>query len=217
MLVSLSSLASAQSTGTQATNAATNKLLDYAATNPNAVLRYHKSDMKLAIDSDASYLSERNAKSRAGGYHYLTSRVPANTKPPLNGAIHVVSNIMKNVLASAMEAETGSLFYNAQEATVLRTTLDELGHPQGATPIKTDNEVAKGIANDTVKQRRSKAIDMRFYWLRDRVRQQQFEVYWEKGSTNYADYFTKHFSPTHHKLMRPIYLYEPTNQHASSL
>ena len=49
----------------------------------------------------------------------------------------------------------------------MSTTLEELGHPQPPTPIKTDNTTANGIINGTVKQQRSKAIDMRFYWLKD--------------------------------------------------
>jgi hypothetical protein len=87
-----------------------------------------------------------------------------------------------------------------------------MGHPQPATaPIATDNSTATGIANDTVKQKRSKAIDMRFYWIRDRVRQGQFQVYWGKGSRNRADYFTKHHLTSHHKAIRSTYLYSPDN------
>ena len=46
---------------------------------------------------------------------------------------------------------------------------------------------------DTVKQNRSKAIDMRFYWrLKCRQQQQQFKIYSAPGRVNLADYFTKH-------------------------
>jgi hypothetical protein len=110
------------------------------------------------------------------------------------------------VLSSAAEAEMGALFYNAKEAAWLRTTLEDMGHPQPATPIQTDNACAAGIANGTVKQRRSKAIDMRFYWIRDRVAQGQFVVHWRRGTDNLADYFTKHHSPAHHRLMRSRYI-----------
>jgi hypothetical protein len=37
------------------------------------------------------------------------------------------------------------------------------GHPQPPTPLKTDNTTADGIANDAVKQKRSKAIYMTMY------------------------------------------------------
>jgi len=82
-----------------------------------------------------------------------------------------------------------------------------MGHPQPATPIQSDNACAVGIANDTVKQKRSKAIDMRFYWVRDRVKDGQFVIYWRKGADNAADYFTKHHSPAHHRRSRSKYLH----------
>jgi hypothetical protein len=132
-----------------------------------------------------------------------------NPPPPYNGAIHAISAIMANVMASSTEAEFGALFHNAREAVPLRTVIIEMGHPQPATPIQTDNACAAGISNETVKQRRSKAIDMRFYWIRDRIKQGQFLVYWAPGTDNLANYLTTHHSPAHHKLMRSRYLFEP--------
>jgi hypothetical protein len=131
--------------------------------------------MILHIHSDASYLSEPKVRSRVGGYFFLGN----DTKePPLNSAIHVISQIMMNVMASAAEAEVGGLFINGQAACPLRVALEEMGHPQPATTIVTDNQCAEGIANETVKQKRSKAIDMQFYWIRDRVEQKQLQIYW---------------------------------------
>jgi hypothetical protein len=72
-----------------------------------------------------------------------------------------------------------------------------------------NNSTACGIANDTVKQRRSKAIDMRYYWIHDRVIQDQFHIYWSKGRDNLAHYFTKHHPVSHHRALRvrPFYLH----------
>jgi hypothetical protein len=215
MLVALGSLAATQTTSTQATATACTQLLNYCATHPDAVIRYHASDMVLHTHSDASYLSEPKARSRAGGLHFLSSspsdpsKAPDPYAPPvpLNGAILVVSKIMRMVLASAAEAEIGGLFYNGQEANTIRTVLTEMGHPQPPTLIQTDNNTAAGIANETVKQRRSKAIDMRFYWIRDRVRQGQFIIHWKRGEDNLADYFTKHHPPAHHRRVRSHYLH----------
>jgi hypothetical protein len=47
---------------------------------------------------------------------------------------------------------------------------------------------------------------MRFYWIKDRVAQGHFVVHWRRGADNLADYFTKHHSPAHHRLMRSRYL-----------
>jgi len=211
MLVALGTLAAAQTKGTRATVKACNKLLNYAATHPDAVIRYISSDMQLHIHSDASYLSESQSRSRAGGFFFLSDAAdvtsPDAPTPKINGAIHIISTILNNVMASATEAEVGALFHNAQDACSLRNTLIFLGHPQPATPIQTDNACAEGIINDTVKQKRSKAIDMRFYWVRDRVRQGQFNIHWKRGKENLGDYFTKHHPDSHHRDMRPIYLH----------
>ena len=63
------------------------------------------------------------------------------------------ATIIKEVMSSAAEAEIGALFINAKLAVPMRHTLEEMGHPQLATPIVTDNSTAVGIANDTIKQK----------------------------------------------------------------
>jgi hypothetical protein len=116
-----------------------------------------------------------------------------------NGAILIISKVLKHVMSSAAEAEIGAVFINANEGAVFRTTLEELGHPQPPpTPIKKDNTTATGYSNGTIKQKRTKAMDMHFYWIKYRVKQGQFNVYWGLGYQNLADYFTKHHSPAHH-------------------
>jgi hypothetical protein len=219
LLVALGTLTTAQTKGTQATMDACIQLLNYCATHPDATICYIASDMHLHTHSDASYLSEPEARSRVGGIHFLSSAPkdpnkaphPDDPPPPLNGAVHIVSNIMCQVLASAAEAEMGGLFYNGQEAVVtIRTTLIDTGYPQPPIPLQPDNSTAAGISNSTVKQRRSKAIDMRFYWIRDGVNQGQFLVHWKRGATNQADYFTKHRPTAHHRLKRSTYLHDPS-------
>jgi hypothetical protein len=211
MLVAIGTLATQQAHATEHTVAALTQLLNYCATHPDATIRFHASDMILHIESDASYLSETKSRSRAAGFFYLSSTPCAdNNPPPYNGPIAVQSVILKEVVSSAAEAELAALFYNGKEACPIRVALQELGHDQPATPIVTDNSTASGIINDTVKQKRSKAMDMRFYWIRDRVRQGQFKVYWQRGITNKADYFTKHHARTHHSDMRNVYFQPPS-------
>jgi hypothetical protein len=82
-----------------------------------------------------------------------------------------------------------------------------MGYPQSATPMQTDNSTACSIANSNIKQQRSCAIDMRFYWVRDWQQQGHFNIFWALGSDNLADYFTKHFPARHHQAMRPIYVH----------
>ena len=110
-------------------------------------------------------------------------------------------------MGSAAEAEIRDAYINGQEAVRIRTLLLKLGQPQPATPIQVDNSTSDGFANKTIKQKRSKAIDIRFYWIRDRTSQCQFLIYWQPGITNLGNYHTKHNSPAHHQLMRPAYLH----------
>jgi hypothetical protein len=175
------------------------KFLNYCATHPDATIWYKESDMILWVHSDASYLSESKARSRAGSLFYMGSDDIGNNT--LNGAILASTSIMKPILSSALEAEIGALFDNCKKATILCTTLAEMGWPQPATPIQTDNSTACSIANDNIKLQQSRAMDMCFYWVCDCSKQGHFHIFWKPGTTNFADYFTKHHAARHHLLM----------------
>jgi hypothetical protein len=73
VLMPLNDIATEQTKATEKTQAATNQLLDYLATHPDATIRYHASDMILHIHIDASYLSVSNARSRLGGRFWATN------------------------------------------------------------------------------------------------------------------------------------------------
>ena len=124
--------------------------------------------MILHIHINASYLFKPRARSHAGGYYFLGDMSPYMSKPPttrprLNGPIYSISGIMSNVMGSAAEAKIGVAYINGQESFPIRTLLLKLGHPKPATPIQVNNYTADGFTNDTIKQKLSKAINMRLY------------------------------------------------------
>lgn len=204
MLHAINKIASQQSKATQNTIKLANHFLQYAATHPNGKTIYYASDMQLIAHSDASFNSETNARSRAAGY-FFTKCLHDPTK--VNGSISCLTTIIKlSVVASAFEAEYAALFLNAQHTIPIIATLEAFGYPQKPVILITDNEVAYGIANDTVNMHKSKTIDLRYHWIRDRVKQGQFIIQWEKGSTNLADYFTKSHPTKHYKDMRNTYI-----------
>ena len=51
-------------------------------------------------------------------------------------------------------------------------------------------------------------MDMRYHWLKDRVRQKQFDVYWRPGTENLGDLHTKHQSAQYQINMRQNILHE---------
>ena len=112
ILVGLSSLAAAQALPTAYTLYLVKLLLHYAATNPDAILAYEKSEMVLAIHGDASYLSEPSARSRVGGSFFCSSNVD---DLPNNSAILNIFKVLKAVMSSAAEAKLVALYINARE------------------------------------------------------------------------------------------------------
>jgi len=209
MLLPIGSIASAKSTNSFANlKHRIHHFLDYAATHPDATLKYYASDMHLWAASDASYLCESRARSRAGGILFLSDKphfpiLPDSPPPTPNGHTQVISKIIDTVMSSAQESENGAGFITAKEIMASRVTLEEMGHEQTTpTPLQFDNKCAVGIINDQVRQKASKCMDMRFYWLRDRVRQNLIHVYWKYGIKNDADYPTKHHPTKHHIQMR---------------
>ena len=75
------------------------------------------------------------------------------------------------------------------------------------TPIKIDNSIALGFVHNNIYQKRSKAWDMRYHWLREKQVKNLFRIFWEKGSNNHTDYFTKYHPPKHHLEMRQTLQY----------
>jgi hypothetical protein len=67
LIIPINVLASKQSRATADTADKVIKLLNYYNTHPETKIRYHASDMILHMHSDASYLSEKEAKSKAWG------------------------------------------------------------------------------------------------------------------------------------------------------
>ena len=162
--------------------------------------------MILHIQSDASYLSRPGARSVAGGIFYLGNH---DAPTQINGAILAISTIIPAVVASVAEAEYAALFLNGQEGVALGDMLHALGYTQPTTTILCDNKCAHGVATDTVKPKRTKSIDMKFHWIRDRTRLGQFHVVWRKGQHNLADFFTKSLPVHQYKKTLPLLVQVP--------
>ena len=109
-------------------------------------------------------------------------------------------------MTSAAEAETHGIFHNVQTALPIRFLLTQMGHSQPPTPLKTDNKIADAFVQQEMRHKKSKSWDMRLWWLKDRLIQQHFKIFWDTGTNNWADYFTKHFAPKYHRLLHKRYL-----------
>ena len=106
------------------------------------------------------------------------------------------------VCGSVAEAELAGGFQAAQTATHHRAILSDLGYPQPPTMLRMDNTVAIGIAAGQMNAKRPKSMDMRFYWLKDRVKRKQFNVMCCKGHRNISDHLTKDLPTQQLKTLR---------------
>ena len=113
---------------------------------------------------------------------------------------------MRNVLSSTMGAEPGTLFVKCQRGTSTGMALIKMGHAHPPTPSVTDSATRDGFVNGNILQWRSRSIDKKFYWVRDRVRQRKCVVYWMAGEHNLEDYFTNHYPTSHHQAQRSTYI-----------
>ena len=136
---------------TETTRHWANWLLDYLATHPNGRTQFWKSDMRLLIHSDASFLVEWAGKSNYQGFFYLGWKQSDEEEQKINGTIVVSVSILPLVAISVAEAEMGEAFYNRKKGKVLRLTIYEMGFKQGPTTIFVDNKTVSKICNNTIK------------------------------------------------------------------
>ena len=59
-----------------------------------------------------------------------------------------------------------------------------MGHTQTITQVRTDNTISSGIANDTMKQRRSHTMNMCYFWTREQKSLKNSLVAWKAGQEN---------------------------------
>jgi hypothetical protein len=188
---------------TKATAETIIKLLNYCTTYSEAKVRYNASDMIWCIIS-----LQKKSKSREGVFCYMGSNID-NANRLTNGALLIISTILKHGISSATETEAEIRpMQRSQQSYVQHWK--EGGHTRPPTPLKTYNTIATCYSNGTIKKKRTMAIDMWSYWVKDRVKQGQFHVYWDPGYQNLVDYFTKHHSPAHHNTARNIHTREWT-------
>ena len=165
MLNEIGYIAAQQANPTEQTVQKFKQLLDYAASHPDAVLTYKSSEMVLTGHSNASYLSETKARSRAGGHFFMSNKTMF---PPNNGAVFTISKIIKDVMSLVSESELGAMFINCKEAIPACRALEEMGHKQPPTSMQTYNTTAHGVVTNNIFSKRLKSMDMRLHWLRCR-------------------------------------------------
>jgi hypothetical protein len=167
--------------------------------------------MVMNIHSDASYISKPNAGSRVCG-HFFMGALPIDGNPTkLNGTFHTLCSILRFAVASVPKAELGALFLNCQEGIIFRLTLEDIRHKQPKIPVHWDNTTTVGIANNTIKRQRLRAMEMRSFWTCEKDAQDVYCFKLHPKMKNLVYYQSKHHPGAHHTAVRPYCLNEKTS------
>ena len=74
----------------------------------------------------------------------------------------------------------------------------------------TDNATAENIANGSCALKRSKSMDMRYHWLRQRCKEfRDFDIVWDAGRSvtqSIADFLTKPYNARYTAAMRRYFV-----------
>jgi transposase InsO family protein len=140
--------------------------------------------------ADASYKNRDDGKSTSG-YVFIAA----------GGAITWRSNKQTVTALSSTEAEYIALWESGKEASWLRNLYKDLGHTQvNPTTLISDSTGAISIARDPLFHKRTKHIDPRNHWIREKIQAGRFEADHCLSEDQTADVLTKALPrPLHEK------------------
>ena len=159
------------------------RILQYlSGTQEHGITYKHSSDSPCFKGfGDAAYKDHEDNKSTTG-YVFLEAE----------GAITWHSGKQSVTAESSTEVEYIALWECGKEASWLRTLHKELGFEQRSpTTIVCDNTGAVAIAKNPTFHKRTKHIDSKYHWIREKVQEGRFEVQFYCTADQTADVLTK--------------------------
>ncbi len=165
------------------------------------VLRYLNGTRKLKLTyakkedikgySDASYAEDREDRKSTGGYTFMMN----------GGAVSWRSTKQKVVTLSSCEAEYYALAEAAKEAMWLYLLMKSVQNEKNEKPmiIFEDNQSTIKIAKNPIHSDRTKHIDVRHHFIREKVAEKKIEVKYIPTVDQIADIFTKSLRRVQHQ------------------
>lgn len=159
--------------------------------NGNDNLQMYADFKDVVLYTDADWANNQDDRKSISGYVSMLS----------GGATTWSSKKQATVALSTMEAEYVALAHAARENIWLRSLFTELGiPPTSPIPILCDNRGAIDFSFNTGFHGRSKHIDMRHHFIRQKVESGEASVSHCASEDNLADIFTKPLSRDVHEL-----------------
>jgi hypothetical protein len=147
---------------------------------------YYGADTQLQSFADAAYANNHDLKSQHGICFRLGSS---------SACFYSITKKQNLIALSSTEAEYIALSECVRELLWFRSMLNELGHPVlSSTPIFQDNRSCIKIAEDPSVAERTKHIDIRHHFIREKLSFGEISLIYTPSSQMVADILTKPLS-----------------------
>jgi transposase InsO family protein len=164
---------------------AVKRLLRYLKGTRELSIQYHadaEDPLKLKVYSDSDWGGDLYTRRSTTGYLTIMA----------GGPVSWTSRLQPTVALSSAEAEYMAASAATKEVMYLRQLLDDLRYPQvGATMLLVDNQGAIGLAKNPVLHQRTKHIDIRYHFIRERVKGGDVQPVYVSTNEQWADLLTK--------------------------
>lgn len=162
--------------------AAAKHVLRYLCGTINLSIIYMKTGELVKEFADADWANDKVDRKSYSGYAFLMA-----------GSAFSWGSSKQSVIAqSSTEAEYIALSTAAKEAVFLRRLLQEMGwFDKGPLKLLCDNLSASSIAKNPINHKRTKHIDVRYHFIRDKVNKNEIIVEYVNTQNNVADILTK--------------------------
>ena len=122
------------------------------------------------------------------------------------------SKVLRTVACSSQDAEFMALSDASREVIFIRNLLKGIGYKlEGPTPLFGDNNGSLALANNPCDHQKSKHIEVRYFFVRQKVEEGRISVVRVSTQDQLADILTKALpQPQHEKLSLIIMGHNPT-------
>lgn len=161
-------------------------ILRYLKGTRHRKLKFRKTGEPLKIYSDADWGGDRTDRKSYSGYIMLLAGAPISWS----------SKKQSSTALSSTEAEYIAMCHTAKETLWINNLLKEVCSELMSSPQKVlvDNQGAMFMAKNHVTSERSKHIDIKYFFLRDLVKEKTIIFEYIPSSENLADLLTKQVS-----------------------
>ena len=161
---------------------AVKRILAYLLGTINHGIEFRGGGSKLVGYSDADYAGDVETRRSTTRYVFQLA----------GGPITWAGQRQKLVTLSTTQAEYVAASVTSREAIWLRKLLSDIGCPcVGATVIFVDNQSAIRLVRNPELHKRTKHIDIRYHYIREKVEEKKLKVMYVQTEQQKADIFTK--------------------------